>query len=133
MSDLTFQNGSVSFWILSTKITKEKTGDIVEVWEVPCRQYLDPVRILKSFVESRTVKFGKAEAFPLFLHEDGSISSNLYLLLSLLLRHPNTLRGCVTSCSIVVQCTFPDRKRPGFDSQLGTRCPPYGVVPFPWN
>ena len=73
VSDLTFQNGSVSFWILSTKITKEKTGDIVEVWEVPCRQDLDPVRILKSFVESRTVKFGKAEAFPLFPHEDGSI------------------------------------------------------------
>ena len=73
VSDLTFQNGSVSFWILSTKITKEKTGDIVEVWEVPCRQDLDRVRILKSFVESRTVKFGKAEAFPLFPHEDGSI------------------------------------------------------------
>ena len=76
-SDVTFNENSVSFWLRSPKIERQKTGDVVEVWNIPSRADLDPVLVLKAFSEKREEKFGKAMSTPMFIHEDGAIYTKL--------------------------------------------------------
>ena len=72
-SDVTFQDGSVSVWLRNPKVVKEAVGDVVEVWSLPCKPSLDPVKALHVYTEFRQGVFGDAEDLPLFLHETGEI------------------------------------------------------------
>ena len=74
-SDLTFIEGSVACWIRCPKIPKCPMGDTVEVWQVEQRPDLDPITALKVFMKLREGVFGKAEALPVFLHENGKLFS----------------------------------------------------------
>ena len=69
-SDITFNEGSVAFWLRSPKVEKQNTGDVVEVWELPSVDMLDPVKVLLSYSRKREKKFGPAEDKPMFLHEE---------------------------------------------------------------
>ena len=72
-SDVKFHEGSISVWLRNPKVLQEDTGDIVEVWSVPEIPDLDPVTALRKFLELRQSKFGEAQDYPLFLHENGRI------------------------------------------------------------
>ena len=50
-----------------------------QVWNIPERKDLDPVRALEAYDSRRNNTFGKAENLPFFLHENGSIYSKLEL------------------------------------------------------
>ena len=78
-SDVTFKDNSVAIWLRSPKVEKEVTGDIVEVWDVPMREDLNPLRMLGAYVQRRREKFGEAETLPMFLHENGEIYTKLQL------------------------------------------------------
>ena len=88
-SDIKFHGDSLSVWLRNPKITKETTGDVVEIWPVPEKPNLDPILALKNYMSLREAVFGKAEDLPLFIHENGGIftkqqmNSDLSALLSL--------------------------------------------------
>ena len=58
-------------WLRHPKVSS-RLGDLVEVWHVPERPSICPVKSLERFLQLRGRVFGKAEALPLFIHEDGS-------------------------------------------------------------
>ena len=72
-SDIKFHQGSVSVSLQHPKIVQEETGDVLEVWAVAEIPDLDPVKVLRKFMQLRQDKFGDVEDYPLFLHENGSI------------------------------------------------------------
>ena len=51
----------------------------MDVWNIPEKADLDPVRALKAFVDRRQEAFGPSENLPLFLHENGSIYTKIEL------------------------------------------------------
>ena len=59
--------------VKNPKVLNEDTGDVVEVWAVPEIPDLDPITALTKFLQLRKSKFGEAESYPLFLHENGSV------------------------------------------------------------
>ena len=72
-SDVKFHEGSMSVWLRNPKVIKEATGDVVEVWSTPEMPDLDPLTALTKYMQMRERKFGPAQDYPLFLHENGKI------------------------------------------------------------
>ena len=70
-SDLQFDNNCVAVWLRNPKV-KSRMGDIVEVWCVEQCPELDPLAVLKAFLEMRDQEFGSNDSLPVFVHKDGS-------------------------------------------------------------
>ena len=70
LSDLHIQDHSIGLWLRSEKVSNS-LGNVVELWQLPDREDLDPVITLKSYLDRRSTVENSAH-LPVFIHEDGS-------------------------------------------------------------